>query len=63
MDEKEPRKLMSAKECASFTGYKVSTIYVLAHNKQIPYYKNRGRILFDRDEIEAWQKKEQHLAK
>ena len=48
------KPMLSTEECAHYTGYSVSTIRNMVYLKQIPHYKNHGRVLFDRKEIDRW---------
>lgn len=49
---------MSVKETAEFLGVSETTIYSMARNSEIPHFKVRGRILFNRDVIEEWTRGE-----
>jgi excisionase family DNA binding protein len=52
------KKLLTLNELGEYAGYKVGYIYKLTHLKQIPHYKPGGKnIYFDRDEIDAWLKR------
>jgi excisionase family DNA binding protein len=42
------------KECSKLTGYSVNTINKMICEKKIPYYKKNAKVLFRRNEIEAW---------
>ena len=42
------------KECSHFTGYAVNTINKMICEKTIPFYKRNARVIFKRDEIQAW---------
>ena len=41
-------------ETAELIGVSISTIYVMARQKEIPHKKVRGRVLFHRPTIEKW---------
>ena len=41
-------------ECSQLTGYAVNTINKMICEKAIPFYKRNAKVLFRRDEIEAW---------
>ncbi|MEI6751854.1 MAG: helix-turn-helix domain-containing protein [Paludibacter sp.] len=41
-------------ECSQLTGYSVNTINKMICEKAIPFYKRNAKVLFRRDEIEAW---------
>lgn len=41
-------------ECSKFIGYAVNTINKMICEKEIPYFKNRGKVIFKRDEIQEW---------
>jgi hypothetical protein len=42
------------KECSQLTGYAVNTINKMICEKAIPFYKRNAKVIFKRDEIEAW---------
>ena len=42
------------KECSLLTGYAVNTINKMICEKTIPFYKRNAKVIFKRDEIEAW---------
>jgi excisionase family DNA binding protein len=42
------------KECSELTGYAVNTINKMICEKAIPFYKRNAKVLFRREEIEAW---------
>lgn len=48
------KPMLSAKECSEYTGYSMGQIRALCNAKRIPYYKNEGKVFFDRKEIHAW---------
>ena len=53
-----PKRMLNAKEAASFLGMTLDGLYGLTHSKAIPFYKPTGkRLYFDMDELAAWQKK------
>ncbi len=41
-------------ECSQLTGYAVNTINKMICEKAIPFYKRNAKVLFRREEIEAW---------
>ncbi len=41
-------------DCSKLTGYAVNTINKMICEKTIPFYKRNAKVLFRRDEIEAW---------
>ena len=53
------KKVLTVEELSAYTGYAESYIYKLTSTKQIPHYKSNRKIFFDRDEIDAWVKKNQ----
>ncbi|KAA6318277.1 hypothetical protein EZS27_031697, partial [termite gut metagenome] len=53
-NEPEKRNILNKEECSELTGYSVYTINKLICDKQIPYYKNRSKVFFQRNEIEDW---------
>lgn len=42
------------KECSQLTGYAVNTINKMICEKAIPFYKRNAKVIFKREEIEAW---------
>lgn len=42
------------KECSQLTGYAVNTINKMICEKTIPFYKRNAKVLFRKEEIEAW---------
>ncbi|MDD3319838.1 MAG: helix-turn-helix domain-containing protein [Paludibacter sp.] len=42
------------KECSQLTGYAVNTINKMICEKAIPFYKRNAKVIFKRNEIEAW---------
>lgn len=42
------------KECSQFTGYAVNTINKMICEKAIPFYKRNAKVIFKKDEIQAW---------
>lgn len=47
---------MTVEEVAEFLGVSITTIYSMVRNSEIPHFKVRSRILFNRDVIEEWTK-------
>lgn len=45
---------LDIKEAGELIGVSTTTMYTLVRENQIPYKKVRSRILFNRDQIEAW---------
>lgn len=41
-------------ECSKLTGYAVNTINKMVSEKTIPFYKRNAKVIFKKDEIEAW---------
>lgn len=52
---------LTVNEVAGFLGASTATIYKMARNDEIPHFKMRGKILFNREVIEAWTKDESSL--
>lgn len=51
------KKMLTVDEVVMLTGLSVAYIYKLTHNRQIPFYKPLGKVLyFDRSEIEEWMR-------
>ncbi len=55
--EKSYSEFMGVREVCQFTGYKRPTIYSFVHNEQIPYKKNKGKLIFEKSAIIGWMKK------
>lgn len=54
--------ILTPLEVSSLLGVSRTTIYKMVQEEQIPFFKVRGKILFNRDLIEEWtrgEKKEQ----
>ncbi|MGG2057365.1 helix-turn-helix domain-containing protein [Lysinibacillus pakistanensis] len=49
---------LSVSEVSRLLGVSTATIYTMVRNKQIPFFKMRGKILFNRGVIEAWTRGE-----
>lgn len=49
---------MSPLEVAKMLGVSRATIYTMVREEQIPHFKVRGKILFNRDVIMAWTRGE-----
>lgn len=45
---------MSILECSEYIRLSVSTIYKKTHHREIPCRKHGRRLIFHRDEIDAW---------
>ena len=51
------KPILTAKECATYMGIKLSTLYKMPHNNVLPYSKPNGKmIFFDRVEVENWMR-------
>ncbi len=49
------KEIWSAKECATYVGISLSTLYKWMFNRQIPYFKPCGKLaFFKRVEVEKW---------
>lgn len=49
------KPFLTVEELASYLGVKTSYIYKMTHNREIPYYKPGGKMVyFDRKEIDEW---------
>jgi len=53
---------MSVKDVADFLGVSVTTIYTMVRKSEIPHFKVRGAIRFNRDVIEEWTRKDSRTA-
>lgn len=49
---------LTVNEVAEMLGVSTATIYTMARKNEIPFFKARGRVLFNREVIEAWTKGE-----
>ena len=49
-------QLMTPQQCAAFLQVEVNTLYVMKHQRRIPYRKVGHLLRFDRDEIIEWTK-------
>lgn len=50
------KETLTMDEAVVLTGYKKSFLYKLTSTKAIPHYKRGRKIVFDRDELNAWIK-------
>lgn len=49
------KEVLTAKECATYVGISLSTLYKWMFNRQIPYFKPCGKLVFfNRVEVENW---------
>lgn len=53
-DQNKFTETFGKKECSQLTGYAVNTINKMICEKAIPFYKRNAKVLFRREEIEAW---------
>lgn len=49
-----PPELLDVRGAAKLLGMTEAAIYTKVHNKLIPYFKQGGRLLFKRSELEKW---------
>lgn len=49
------KKVFTVDELALWLGVGEGRIRCLISNKEIPYYKNGGKVYFSKEEIEQWQ--------
>lgn len=54
LKEQKEKKVLTNKEVAEMSGYSINTINHKVSKREIPYYKQGGRVFFHRDEIEEW---------
>lgn len=47
---------MTPLEVAELLGISRATVYTMVREEQIPYFKVRGKILFNRDVVTEWTK-------
>jgi excisionase family DNA binding protein len=52
----EQERLLGLPEAAAFIDCSKSTLYRLTSKKEVPHFKCRGKILFDRKELTAWRR-------
>lgn len=51
----QTREIMTAPEAAQYLNMRLSHLYRLTMNKEIPYYKPRGKVMyFRRAELDNW---------
>ena len=49
------KPFLTVEELASYLGVKTSYVYKMTHNREIPYYKPGGKMVyFNREEIDEW---------
>ncbi|MDD9271458.1 helix-turn-helix domain-containing protein [Paenibacillus sp. MAHUQ-63] len=49
--------VFSVRDLASFLGVSTDSVYAMVREKQIPHFRVRRRILFHRNAVEQWCKK------
>lgn len=49
---------LDVNDLVAMLGISKGTIYTMCREQQVPHFKVRGRILFNREIIEAWTKGE-----
>ncbi|GKS56542.1 hypothetical protein YTPLAS18_00690 [Nitrospira sp.] len=54
--ETPARRLLSVEETACYLGLSQHTVYKMASQRRLPKTKIGGRLMFDRDELNAWIK-------
>ena len=50
------KNVLDINEVAVLTGYSVKYMRLLISRREIPHYRRRNRLFFDRDEVEDWMK-------
>jgi len=53
-DNKTTSVILTSKEVVALTGYSINTINKKVSKREMPHYKQGGRVFFHRDEIESW---------
>lgn len=49
------KPFLTVEELASYLGVKTSYVYKMTHNREIPFYKPGGKMIyFNREEIDEW---------
>ena len=51
------KKVLTVEELSEYSGYAEGYIYKLTSTKKIPHYKSNRKLFFDKDEIDAWIKR------
>lgn len=59
----EKKRVFNVKETSRFTGFTERTIYKKTSEGTIPYYKQSGKLYFDREELEDWLLKNKGFSK
>lgn len=49
-------KFITIRQLEKYIPYKMSTIYAFVRKNRIPFHKPRGKLIFNKDEIDAWIK-------
>ena len=51
--------VMDARECATYVGVSLGSLYRMTSERKIPHYKmGENRLLFNREEIDRWMMRE-----
>lgn len=53
--------VLTVKEVAELLGVSTTTIYTMARENEVPHFKIRGRIMFNRDLVESWTRGEHEM--
>lgn len=48
------KQILDVEEAAAFIGYSPKGLYQLTYKKEIPHYKQHGKLYFRKSELEAW---------
>jgi len=48
------KRMMTAKELATYTGLPLQRIYAMNHFREIPFHRVGRSVLYDRTKIDAW---------
>lgn len=54
---------LDVKEVSELLGVSTTTIYAMVRQGEIPHFKVRAKILFNRQVVEAWTRGEQSINK
>ncbi|PIC75031.1 helix-turn-helix domain-containing protein [Sporosarcina sp. P17b] len=54
-------KIMTVKQTAEFLGTSITTIYTACRENELPHFRVRGKILFNRDILESWTRGEYQM--
>lgn len=50
----QAKPILDIKEASLFIGFSIAHIYRLTSTRQIPHFKKGAKLLFKKDDLEAW---------